>query len=291
MRNHTYKNYSNKIGKSQQEKERRDRQKIPGLSYSIPKNNRYYLYGIYPEPDTYKHLLHYILMFEDENGNIVDMRVVKTVLTLEKFLKSKRKYKIHIHPNPVTLRKEFWEEYRAAKNGYERVSIFKKHNILSDENIFYVDTITIDIDSRYEDSIQALEELIDILKIPMEALTIIKTKSGNLRFAFRINPVNPRKVNRKNKKTHLENIKEFVRVVNEFFISKCLKADKTFERINHPVILNANQEVIQDAELVVGFYQLYKEAKKLKKQLPFQSLIGRLKTLKFFLFRCQGFIL
>ncbi len=269
-----YKNY-NSFQISCQEKERKERESqrsLPiKLSYDIPKNIRYYNRD-FPElatKDTYEHFLNYVLMFEDENGNIVDMRVVKTFKTLEKFIEDKHNANnliIHIHPNPVILNADFWSEYRKAENGYQRIAIFRKYKILSDENMLQINNINIDIDSKYEDSIKALDKLISILNIPTNCLTIIKTKSGNLRFSFSIEPLNPRKINR-NKKTHLENVKEFVKVVNEFFTQEGLKADKTFERVNHPVIITAPQQVIQTATENVRFYNLYKQMKKLKRQL------------------------
>ncbi len=270
MNTHTHKNYSNLIGKSQQEKEESQRSLIEttGLSSHIPENKRYYLSGKFPSGSNNDLYAYAITIFDNERHSVVDVKIVRTEKTLENIIKDKQKhnYNILFHPNPVKLDKDFYERYRETLSGYERIQLFTEKNILSDENILFIDTITIDIDSPYEQSVVVLEKLVNLLGISRSALNIIKTKSGNLRFAFKVYPINPRKVN-KNKKSNLENVKEFVEIINEFFILHNLKADKTFKRINHPVWITGKQEVIQIATTRERFYDIYRKAKQIQRDI------------------------
>ena len=136
--------------------------------------------------------------------------------------------------------------------------------------MLFIDTITIDIDSKFKKSIHALEELIQLLGIDREILEIKKTKSKNLRFSFAVKPIKPNEKN-KNGKTNLENVKEFVSIINEFFKLKGFKADDSFKRINHPVWITKPEELKQQATKEIDFYTLYRKAKKLKKELQKQK--------------------
>ncbi len=249
------------------DKDQRSLIETTGLSSHIPKNKRYYLSGKFPSGSN-NDLYAYAITIFDNEGHVVDVKIVRTEKTLEKIIKDKQKhnYNILFHPNPILLDKDFYERYRETSSGYERIQLFTEKNILSDENILFIDTITIDIDSPYEQSVVVLEKLVNLLGISRSALNIIKTKSGNLRFAFKVYPINPRKVN-KNKKSNLENVKEFVEIINEFFILHNLKADKTFKRINHPIWITGKQEVIQIATSRERFYDIYRKAKQIQRDI------------------------
>ena len=225
-------------------------------------------------PDTYKEDYNYcIILIDPQTQKPVDCRVVKTTATLENFIKDKHGrhgLDILFHPNPLKLTGDFWERYRKAKNGAERLTLFNQYNVLSDKNMLFIDTITIDIDSKFKKSIHALEELIELLDIDREILEIKKTKSKNLRFSFSIEPIRPNEKN-KNGKTNLENVKEFVSIMNEFFKQKGFKADDSFKRINHPVWITKQEELKQEATKEIDFYTLYRKAKKLKRELQKQK--------------------
>ena len=221
-------------------------------------------------PDTYRDDFNYtIIIYNSKENKPVDCRVVKTISTLENFIKDKHgRYGLDIlfHPNPVKLTADFWERYRKAKNGAERLALFNQFNVLTDKNMLFIQTITIDIDSKFKKSIHALEELINLLGIDREVIEIRKTKSKNLRFSFAIEPIKPNEKN-KNGNTNLENVKEFVSIVNEFFKLKDLNADDSFKRINHPVWITKPEELKQEATKEIDFYTLYRKAKKLKREL------------------------
>lgn len=221
-------------------------------------------------PDTYKEDFNYcIILVDPKQQKPIDCRIVKTTTTLENFIKDKHgrhKLDILFHPNPIKLKADFWENYRKTKNGAERLKFFAEQEVLTDENMLFIDTIIIDIDSPYEESIKALEELIQLLSIDREILEIRKTKSGNLRFNFAIQPIKPNSKN-KNQKTNLENVKEFITIVNKFFKIKGLKADESFKRVNHPVWITKSEELKQEAPKEIDFYTLYRKAKQLQKEL------------------------
>jgi len=215
----------------------------------------------------------FALLILDPNGNIADARIFKTAKTLENIVKSyaKEGYQILWHPNPVVATEKFWKLYRKTKEGHERVKLFKDFSILADENILNVREFFIDIDSNFEESYTALRELLDKLneksKIKIDScITIYKTKSQRLRFSFSIIPVRPNKVS-KNHKTHLENVKEAVSIINLFFKSKGLNADDSFKRINHPIWITKNQNVVKEATHRIDFYYIYKLLKSLQKEL------------------------
>jgi len=221
-------------------------------------------------PDTYKEDYNYcILLIDPQTQKPVDIRIVKTTATLENFIKDKHGrhgLDILFHPNPIKLTADFWERYRKAKNGAERLALFTQFNVLTDKNMLFIDTITIDIDSKFKKSIHALEELIELLDIDREILEIKKTKSKNLRFSFSLEPIKPNEKN-KNGNTNLENVKEFVSIINEFFKQRGFKADDSFKRINHPVWITKPEELKQEATKEIDFYTLYRKAKKLNREL------------------------
>ncbi len=225
-------------------------------------------------PDTYKEDYNYCLILVDsQTKKPIDIRIVKTTTTLETFIKDKHgrhNLDILFHPNPVKLTGDFWKAYRQAQNGAERLKLFTEQKVLTDTNMLFIDTITIDIDSPIEQSIQALNELVKELDIPTDILEIRKTKSGNLRFSFSIQPVKPNTLN-KNGKTNLENVKEFVSIINNYFRNKGLKADDSFKRINHPVWITKPEQLIFEATEEINFYNLYRRAKDLNKNLKTEN--------------------
>ncbi len=221
-------------------------------------------------PDTYKEDFNYCLILIDpQTQKPVDIRIVKTTATLETFIKDKHgrhNLDILLHPNPIKLTADFWKAYRQTQNGAERLKLFTDQKVLTDTNMLFIDTITIDIDSPFNKSIQVLNDLVEELDIPVEILEIKETKSGNLRFSFSIQPVKPNTLN-KNGKTNLENIKEFVSIINNYFKIKGLKADDSFKRINHPVWITKPAQIIFEATEEIDFYTLYRKAKKLNQKL------------------------
>jgi len=225
-------------------------------------------------PDTYKEDFNYcIILVDPRQQKPIDCRIVKTTETLENFIKDKHgrhKLDILFHPNPVKLTADFWEKYRKTENGAERLKLFADQKVLADSNMLFIDTITIDIDSSIEESIKVLNELTKELDIPAEILEVRKTKSGNLRFSFYIYPMKPNTVN-KNGKTNLQNVKEFVSIINKYFKKYGLKADDSFKRINHPVWITKPEQLILQAIEEIDFYTLYRKAKKLNRKLKQQQ--------------------
>jgi len=241
------------------------------LEERIPTNYPFFLRNdknTYPQ--TYKEDFNYcIILVDSKKHKPIDCRIVKTTKTLEKFIKDKHKrHKLDIlfHPNPIKLKADFWEKYRKTKNGAERLKLFADQKVLADSSMLFIDTITIDIDSPFEEAIQVLNDLTKDLEIPAEVLEVKKTKSGNLRFSFAIYPIKPDTLN-KNGKTNLQNVKEFVSIINKYFKSKGLKADDSFKRINHPVWITKPEKVALEAEEEIDFYTLYRKAKELDKKL------------------------
>ena len=219
-------------------------------------------------PDTYKKDFNYCIILT-HNNKPIDARIVKTTETLENFIKDKHgrhKLDILFHPNPIKLKADFWEKYRKTKDGAERLKLFADKKVLTDANMLFIDTIIIDIDSPFEEAIKVLNELTKELNILAETLEIRKTKSGNLRFSFSIKPIIPDRLNR-NGKTNLENVKEFVSIINNYFKKHNLKADDSFKRINHPVWITKPEQLILEATEEINFYTLYNKAKKLNKKL------------------------
>jgi len=224
--------------------------------------------------EIYKEDLSYVLLLVDKEGNIVDARIFKTQGTLENFINDKHKrhgLDILLHPNPVKLTSKFWEKYRKTRNGIERLKLIRELKILEDKNIFSVNEIWVDIDSDFNQAFEVLNEMVKFFnknKYGIDitpAITLIKTKSGHLRFSFSIYSLNPHGKN-KNGRTNLENIKEFVKIINAFFAKHGLKADATFTRINHPIWITKKQTVILEATHEVDFYLLFQKAKELKKE-------------------------
>ncbi len=225
-------------------------------------------------PDTYKEDYNYCLILVDpHNQKPIDIRIVKTTATLKTFIEDKH-YRhgldILFHPNPIKLTAEFWRTYRQTESGAERLKLFTDLKVLTDANMLFIDTITIDIDSPFNEAVQALNDLTKELDIPAEILEIRETKSGNLRFSFSIQPIKPHTLN-KNGKTNLENLKEFVSIINNYFKTKGLKADDSFKRINHPVWITKPEHLILEATEEINFYTLYRKAKNLNKRLKQQE--------------------
>ena len=253
----------------------KEKTKYGRLTEKTPTNYPFNLRNDKPAtPDTYKEDYNYcILLIDPQTQKTVDIRIVKTTATLEKFMKDKHgrhNLDILFHPNPLKLTSNFWEQYRQAQSGSERLKLFSVQKVLADINMLFIDTITIDVDSPFEQAIEVLNELTKELNIPAEILQVKKTKSGNLRFSFSITPIKPNTLN-KNGKTNLQNVKEFVSIINSYFKTKGLKADDSFKRINHPIWITKSEQLILEATTEIDFYTLYREAKKLNKKLRQQQ--------------------
>jgi hypothetical protein len=236
-----------------------------------PLNEPYYLLVADDrDGDGYKERQNYVILLM-KDGKPIDIRVVKTNSTLNNFIKDKYLKKgldILFHPNPVKLTRDFWEKYRQTENGKERLKLFKDMRILEDNNMYYIDTIYIDVDTPFSKSFKVLENLAKELDIDINKLRIIKTKSGNLRFAFKIKNLLPKSVN-KNGNTNLLNVKEFVSIINTYFKINGCKADDSFKRINHPVWITKPEEVVNEGEddFTFKFYDLYRKAKELNRKI------------------------
>lgn len=264
---------------------------------SVKKTGKYVFWGYgYKEQETY------IIQVLDKNERTIDVFPVKTVETLVKILSNgllkrikKGQIKVMMLPNPVELPKGYWEEYRKAKNGYERVEIAKKYGILTDKSILILKVIALDIDSKFEEVYPVWEELRKKLGIE-EGYEVFRTKSGRFRVYIYLEPtrfevkktevVNGEKIEKteikefwerphtvsRNGHTHLQNVRELVAILCAYFQKKGLNADTTFvDRINHPVFLEGLEVNGKKSELMErkgGYagklYDLYRKVKELQ---------------------------
>jgi len=219
-----------------------------------------------------------------EREQVMDVKLFKTQESYEKIVKSYLKRNMYplLVPNPVKVPKDFWEKYRRAKNGYERVKLVKEFGLLSDRSILQLRTITIDIDSEFEKVIPVWEELKEKLGIH-EGYTIVETKSGRFRAYLSIEP---KEVVYTDKNTgeqkykqfylsvkHLKRAQELVSIVLSFFEKSGLKADHTFSRLNHPIFPEGisydgkTYKVVESKGGYAGkFYDLYKRIKQIQKE-------------------------
>ena len=222
--------------------------------------------------------------YSPERKQVVDVKLFKTQESYEKIVESYLRRGLYplLLPNPVKVPKDFWEKYRKAKNGYERVKLVKEFGLLADGSILQLRTFIVDIDSEFEKVIPVWEELKERLGIH-EGYTVVKTKSGRFR-AYLI--IEPKEVVYTDKRTgkpkykqfylsakHLKRAQEFVSIVLSFFESKGLKADHTFGRLNHPIFPEGidydgkTYEVVEFKGGYAGkFFALYKKIKQLQKE-------------------------
>lgn len=215
---------------------------------------------------------------------VVDIKLFKTQESYKRIVESYRKRNLYplLFPNPVKVPKEFWERYKKAKNGYERLKIVKEFGLLADGSILQLRTLTIDIDSEFEKVLPAWEELREKLGI-QEGYTVVKTKSGRFRAYISLKPTEVTYVDKKTKEQryrqfylstkHLKRAQEFVSIILSYFEKKGLEADHTFSRLNHPIFpegidyYGKTYEVVESKSGYAGkFYDLYKGIKQLQRE-------------------------
>ena len=78
-----------------------------------------------------------------------DIRIFKTKPTLRATVRELREKNLecHILPNPVKLSRDFWEEWRRARDAKDRTKVAKKYGILKDDSIFNLEKFVIDVDT------------------------------------------------------------------------------------------------------------------------------------------------
>ncbi|WP_459895166.1 hypothetical protein [Hydrogenobaculum acidophilum] len=209
-------------------------------------------------------------------GYPVATYVVKTKKTLKKLLQSAKENNLVVLylPNPVRIPKGFWQAYKGAKTRFEKNDVIKTHGLLKDNRIFALERIVIDIDSGFEVAYQAWS----YLGIPAD---IYITKSNRFRAIINIKPrffdkkvIYPSldKVNKFNGKTNEEMLREMIKIFSKFFELYGLNFDRTFFRVNHPIILENQQigagyRLVQGATEQIDFFELYRKLKKLNIEL------------------------
>ena len=250
--------------------------------------------------ENYKHQeTYFFLLFEE--GKPCDVIPVKTSTTLLTYLEGWKRYGIAplFLPNPVKVRKEYWERYRqgARRNPYVRLGLAKEFGLLKDEAILKLKVLVLDIDSPYEEVLPVWNELKEKLGIE-KGYWVVKTKSGNFRAYIFLEPTVYERTYKevvngevkekmviyefwlrpegkgRNGKTHLENVRELLHVIYAFFERRGLKADRTFpNRINHPIWVEGwevdgkKSEIKEVKEGYAGrLYDLYRKAKKLQRE-------------------------
>ncbi len=253
----------------------------------------------------YKKQETYLIQVLDKEGKTRDIFPVKTLPTIERILSGLRKNDLYpmFLPNPVEIPKEYWEEYRKAKNGYKRIELAKKYGLITDRKILVIKTLVLDIDSPYEKVYPVWEKLRGELCIE-KGYQVYRTKSGNLRVYLFLAPSefekvwyevkDGKRVERRKKvflwersntisnngHTHLENARELLAIIYAFFRKHGLKADSSFVgRINHPIWIEGweidgkKSELIEEKRGYAGkLYNLYRKAKELQRQEELWSL-------------------
>jgi hypothetical protein len=235
--------------------------------------------------ENYKEQGAYVLKgYCPKEKKIVDVRLFKTRETyhrIKKAYKEKGLYPLLV-PNPVKVPKEFWEEYRRAKNNYKRLELVKEYKLLTDESILQIRVLVIDIDSKFEDALLVWEEVRKELGIE-EGYVVVRTKSGRFRAYINIRPREVICTNRRKKKKELKlfypsikrlkRAKELVAIILAYFEKKGLKSDVTFLRINHPIFPEGQDyegKKYQILEYIDGYagrlHELYRKAKEFQKK-------------------------
>jgi len=262
---------------------------------------------------------YFFILFKE--GKVRDTVPVKTSTTLRDFLEGWKEYGLlpMFLPNPVKVPKVYWDEYKkeGRRNPYKRISLARKYELLKDSRILKLMTLSLDIDSPFEEVLPVWEELRKKLGIE-RGYSVFRTKSGNFRAYIYLEPtrfertykevVNGEVIEKEkvyefwlrpeckgpNGKTHLENVREFLHIVYAFFEKKGLKADRTFpNRVNHPIwvegweIEGKKSELIEEKTGYAGkFYDLYRKAKKLQKEEGLWTFGGINLTKKFWGHKC-----
>jgi len=222
--------------------------------------------------------------YSPERKQVVDVKLFKTQESYKKIIESYLKRKLYplLLPNPVKVPKDFWEKYRRAKNGYERVKLVKEFGLLADGSILQLRTLIIDIDSEFEKVLPVWEELKEKLAI-FDGYTVVKTKSGRFRAYLFLEPTTvvytDQEVQKQKAKQfylsvkHLKRAQELVSIILSFFESRKLKADHTFGRLNHPIFpedINYGGKTYEIVEFKDGyagrFYDLYYRMKQIQKE-------------------------
>jgi len=224
--------------------------------------------------------------YSPKQKKVVDVKLFKTQESYKKIVESYKRRGLYplLLPNSVKVPKSFWEKYRRAKNGYERVKLVKEFGLLADGLILQLKTLVIDVDSEFERVYPAWEELKEKLAI-FDGYAVVKTKSGRFRAYLFLEPtgiVYTDLITQKRKykqfflsaKTkHLKRAQEFVSIILAFFESKGLKADHTFGRLNHPIFPEGidydgrTYEIIEFKNGFAGkFYDLYYRMKQIQKE-------------------------
>ncbi len=237
-----------------------------------------------------------LLLFKD--GKPIDFVPVKTIDTyylLEKGWKEKGILPMFL-PNPIKVPQAFWEEYRKARNGQERLELAKKYKLLTDDAILNLPYLVIDVDSPFEEVLPVWEKLKEELGI--KRYVIYKTKSGNFRayiylkstfimrektvvekgekkektevYTFYLQP----HTKAQNGHTHLENALELLHIIYAFFEKHGLKADRTFpNRINHPIYIEGwsirgkSSKLVEEGKgQAIRLYDLYRKTKELQRK-------------------------
>jgi len=237
------------------------------------------------EYKNYKEQAAYILeAYSPECKQVVDVKLFKTQDSYEKIVESYKKRKLYplLLPNPVKVPKDFWEKYRRAENGYERVKLVKEFGLLADGSILQLRVLVIDIDSEFEKVYSVWEELKEKLAI-FDGYVVVKTKSGRFRAYLFLEPTTvvytDQEVQKQKIKQfylsvkHLKRAQELVSIILSFFESRKLKADHTFGRLNHPIFPEdihydgKTYEIVEFKDGFAGkFYDLYYRMKQIQKE-------------------------
>lgn len=204
-----------------------------------------------------------VLIYDENKGCVIDGKIVRTFATLKNIFNSLNKnQKILFHPQPVKISKEFWKEYRKAKN---KLKVIEKFGILKDQNIFRIELLVIDIDQDYITVKPVIERFLQEMGLGNEDVNLFITKSNNVRLMIPIYPISAITINH-NKKTNLENVKEFLKIVTNYFKIFDVKIDESFKRVNHPIWLNYPEIILHLSKRRIKFYYLYRKAKELQRE-------------------------
>ena len=220
----------------------------------------------------------YIVQFYDPKLRLpVGATFVKTTPTLTNILKGLEKQGLYplILPQPVYVpgkpkewwRRPFWERYRHS-NREGKAGLIKEYGLLKDSSIYRFQTVTLDIDSPFEDVYPAWNELREKLGIE-EGYQVYKTKSGRFRAYIYLDGTKD-----------LKRARELTAILYAFFEGKGFNADPTFvHRLNHPVFYEDfplyHYKLIEDVSGKVAFFSLYRKVKELQKKLKLYTFKGK----------------
>ena len=227
----------------------------------------------------YKELPVYLLQAYDPASKkityVFPFRTFETLKNILDSLKAENLWPL-LSPNPIHISKEFWEEYRqvAYKEPEATVKLVVKYKLLTDEAIHVFNVLTIDIDSPFEDVYPAWKELLSLLEL-RQGYRVFKTKSSRFRAYISLDGTRD-----------LKRAKELTAIIYAFFESRGLNADGSFVyRLNHPVFYEDfplyNYKLVESVEGEVPFFELYKRAKRLQKELRLYTFKGKNLTEEF----------